>query len=148
MKIVAWIRDLFFAVRARDVAAASGCHLTLVKSAAELESILREQPPALAIVDLSVPGLPVGEIVAAAGSVPVLAFGPHMDVAAWKAARAAGVARVVANSTFANRLPLLLNEFVGAPVPAGFMVERQDVANAGRARTAEARRQPDSHEEE
>lgn len=130
MRIVAWIRDLFFGVRARDVAAACGCELALVRGAAELRAGVRERPPALIILDLSVPGLPVGEIVAAAGSIPVLAFGPHMDAAAWKAARAAGMARVVSNSAFANRLPLLLNELIGAPIPPGFAAE------------------PDPHEEE
>jgi hypothetical protein len=43
--------------------------------------------------------------------VPILAFGPHKDVEGFKAAKRAGVTRVVANGEFSRSLPDLAKRY-------------------------------------
>lgn len=47
--------------------------------------------------------------------VPVLAFGPHKDVEGFRAAKAAGVTRVVANGEFTRSLPDLATRYATKP---------------------------------
>jgi DNA-binding response OmpR family regulator len=98
--------DLFFAVKIRDTLAHAGYATRQARTLAAFVSVLAEQRPALAIVNTAARGLDWRAAVAAARaeSVPVLAFGAHVDVETQAAARAAGATRVVANSRLAGDL--------------------------------------------
>ncbi len=115
-RIVALVRDLFFAVRIGNTLRPLGYRVDIVNSEAGLRRALfqGEGLPALVIVDLAFGAIgPPGRIVAlkadpATRAVPVLAFGSHLDHPARAAAKAAGADRVVANSQLADDLPGLV----------------------------------------
>ena len=97
-------RDLFFGVRLREALLANGWRLQILPTATALaQTIETGPPPALVIVDMA--ARPDWELIAAAAShtvppIPVLAFGPHKDVEGFRAAKAGGATRVVANGDF------------------------------------------------
>jgi hypothetical protein len=95
--VVALVKDLFFSVKLGNEVRRSGFQPRIVKAQAEFDDAVRESDVALGIIDLSV-GVDWASWQAPA--VPVIAFGPHKDVAALQAAKAAGVTRVMANSLF------------------------------------------------
>ena len=117
-RIVAVVRDLFFAVRIRDTLRPRGYAVAVAGSAPALAQALAAEPaPALIIVDLSFRGIdPPGLIArlkgdAATRAVPILAFGSHLDHAARDAAKGAGADRVVPNSKLAEDLPALVERY-------------------------------------
>lgn len=97
-------RDLFFGVRLRQALSAEGWIPSLVPSAEAVAHALRtEASPALIVVDMAArPDWSIIEDAAAATTppTPILAFGPHKDVDAFRAAKAGGAARVVSNGDF------------------------------------------------
>lgn len=97
-------RDLFFGVRLRQALTADGWLPRLVPNADALVTALAEGPvPALIVVDMaSQPDWTVIESAAASTqpATPVLAFGPHRDVAGFRVAKAGGATRVVSNGDF------------------------------------------------
>jgi CheY-like chemotaxis protein len=115
-RIVAAVRDLFFAVRIKDTLQPQGYEVAIVKSAAALDSALASPAasPAVLLVDLNFRALDPPATIArlkadpATRAIPILAFGSHLDHAARDAARAAGADRVVANSQLADDLPGLV----------------------------------------
>ena len=115
-RIVAFVRDLFFAVRIGNTLRPLGYRVDIVNSEAGLRRALDQGQgsPASVIVDLAFPAIdPPGRIAAlkadpATRAVPVLAFGSHLDHPARAAAKAAGADRVVANSQLADDLPGLV----------------------------------------
>ena len=124
MRIVAIVRDLFFAVRIGNTLRPLGYRVDVVHSAAALGASLREDPPALLIVDLAhaaidpprqIADLKAGVVT---GTIPILAFGSHLDQAGREAAKGAGADRVVANSKLTEDLPALVARYarVGAGV--------------------------------
>jgi CheY-like chemotaxis protein len=111
-QILAMTGDLFFAVRLSDVIRSLGHVPQLVDTPAQLVEALATRP-SLVILDLALVDRWEGALREAkanptTASVPVLAFGPHMDVAAQQRGRAAGADRVVANSKFMADLPALI----------------------------------------
>jgi CheY-like chemotaxis protein len=78
---------------------------------------LAEWQPALIIVELSSTAIPWAEWIAAAKSspatrrIPVLAFGPHTDLALRETALDAGVDAVVAKSRLVTALPELIQQY-------------------------------------
>ncbi|MEP7357841.1 MAG: DUF309 domain-containing protein [Anaerolineales bacterium] len=78
---------------------------------------LAEWQPALIIVELSSTAIPWAEWIAAAKSspatrrIPVLAFGPHTDLALRETALNAGVDTVVAKSRLVSALPELIEQY-------------------------------------
>ena len=109
--VLAYVPDLMFAVRVRDVLEQSGYLPLMVDSLSQAETELFTEL-ALVIVDLrgSVEAMTsfVQAVKATDPMLPVLAFGSHVDVARQQAARDAGCDRVVANSKFSSDLPLLI----------------------------------------
>ena len=97
--------DLFFRAKIEAVAKAAGVPVRFAGSVEEARDA------ATVLVDLA-DGAPAIEAVktlkAQAGAPVVLAFGPHKEGEAFRAAREAGADRVLARSAFVERLPELL----------------------------------------
>ncbi len=109
--VLALIPDMMFGTRVRDVLQQLGYTPLVFETTAAAQAAL--QPDlALVILDLRGPidatAAFVAQIKAFDATLPVLAFGSHVDVARQQAARQAGCDRVVANSKFSSDLPLLV----------------------------------------
>jgi FixJ family two-component response regulator len=104
-RVVVLNRDLFFGVRIGNLLKAEGYEPEFVKSSAELAKSLGESAPDPALIIVDIGADPDWrELNASLARVrdrpPILAFGPHKDVEALRAAKSAGVTRVVSNSEF------------------------------------------------
>jgi CheY-like chemotaxis protein len=111
--VLAWVNNLMFSVRIGEVANALGGHVVLVSTNEELIEKL-DIHPSLIILDLNAVTGGWQQTVAKAkeSGVPVLAYGPHVNVEARKAAEAAGCDEVVANSKLTLELPNLLAKYL------------------------------------
>ena len=96
-----------------------GVDARALAAADDPRAVLDTLAPAAVIVDLALGDERWRAVVAAAREgtppVPVLAFGPHVDHVAQRAARAAGCAIVVANSRLARELPALVERLLAGP---------------------------------
>jgi hypothetical protein len=92
--------DLFFRGKL-DVLLGAGHRLTTTDSI---------EPPDLVIVDIA--RVDVEEVADTYPEVPILGFTNHTDTAGLRAARAAGLDKVVARSALAERAPQLVEELV------------------------------------
>jgi DNA-binding NarL/FixJ family response regulator len=116
-RVVALVDDLM--VRSRIEAAAAGdAEVSFPRDADQLVARL-DPPPDLILVGLAATRLPWPELIRAARqaapTVPVIAFGPHRDLALRSRALEAGADRVLANSALMVALPELLR---GRPLRA------------------------------
>lgn len=123
--IVVLNRDLMFGVRIADVARGLGHAVLFARDAAGFADLLRttEPAPVLGIVDMNA-GVEWGIVRALvddpAVATPLLAFGPHLDVANRRAAKAAGVDRLVTNGEFHRDMVDLVRRYarpVSSPHP-------------------------------
>lgn len=110
-RIVSLSRDLFFGMRVRTIVGKLGYDLKLVKDESSVVDAVSEDDVSIVIIDFNQPVdwdelLPV-----LSGETPVLAFGSHTDVDGFRAAKAAGVTRVVSNGEFSRRLPELIEQY-------------------------------------
>lgn len=105
-------RDVFFGMRIRTALRQLGYALTLVESEKALAEAL-EASPALALVDFNTPidWAAVATAIEANPGVAVIAFGAHTDVEGFQQAKAAGAVRVVANRSFSQQLPDLIERY-------------------------------------
>ncbi|MGH2533083.1 MAG: hypothetical protein ACRDJW_12360 [Thermomicrobiales bacterium] len=105
-EVVVLNRDLFFGVRIGNLLRETGYAVTFTPDAAAfVERLLRNPAAALGLIDMAA-GVDWRAIAGVSGGpVPLLAFGPHKDVASFRAAKEAGVTRVVSNDDF-QRDPL------------------------------------------
>lgn len=136
--ILGLLSDLFFAAPIEDAARALGYRVQWIERGAEIEPpdlphahgpaepvvgrgasfIARvvEWQPALVLVDLSSDVIPWANWVASLKSspatrrIPVVAFGPHLDVARQAQARAAGCDVVLAKTALLRDLPALIQK--------------------------------------
>ena len=96
-------RDLFFGVRLRQALRADGWDPRIVPTTAAAVEALTHASPALIVADMAA-GPDWTLLVRAAAATdpptPVLAFGAHRDVDAFRAAKSAGVTRVISNGDF------------------------------------------------
>lgn len=113
--VVVLTGDLFFRARIEAVAQAAGVRVACVTSWEEVERGLEDAPaaaPGRVLVDLAYREADPAGAIRALKSRPapplVVAFGPHRDADAFRAARDAGADRVLARSAFVERLPELL----------------------------------------
>lgn len=112
--ILALVPDLWFLARLRASAAAYGATVEDLRRAEHLAARAAATRPALIIVDIGTPDQDWAAAIrqlkqaAATATVPVIAFGPHVDQAGQAAARAAGADRVLSNRRFTETLPALL----------------------------------------
>lgn len=101
--------DLIFASRVAGVARDLGLSCATVRTTAALAAAAAGA--SCVIVDLANPGLALAEMLAALpqGRRPhVVGYGPHVETALLRAARAAGCDVVLARSQFADELPVNL----------------------------------------
>jgi hypothetical protein len=105
--LIALNRDVYFGVRLRNLAKELGFDLILAPNPEAVGRALHEyqQTAALLVVDMNVLDAEIdwerlAGILAAYPAIPSLGFGSHMDVATRRAAKRAGLSRIVANSEF------------------------------------------------
>jgi CheY-like chemotaxis protein len=101
--------DVFFGMRIRTVLQNLGYELRLCKTEEEL--LTAAEGANLALVDFNKPVnwetlRPILD-----GEVPVIAFSSHTNVEGFRAAKSAGVTRVVSNGEFSRNLPALMNQY-------------------------------------
>lgn len=123
-RILALEKDLFFAVKMRDTLRHYDMEVTTVRTLPAFERHLAAtaEEPELVIVNTATTGVDWEEAIrlARAHSVPVLAFGSHMDLEARAKALKAGALRVVANSKFTSDMPGLVQRMLNEPGIATF----------------------------
>jgi hypothetical protein len=112
--ILLLIPDVFFAVTVRNAVRRTGYEPHIVKTTDDLVVAAGEQRAALAVIDLSaVRSEPewgdISDLVA--DDLPVLVFGSHKDVDGLRAAKAAGVTRVVSNGQFHREMVDLIQRY-------------------------------------
>lgn len=113
--IIAVIKDVFFGITVRNTIKRLNYEPQMIKTAALLADTVAVYDPSLVIVDLQVIDEESGwDLITAIREqeVPVLVFGPHKDVEGLRAAKQAGVSRVVANSQFHREMPNLIERYV------------------------------------
>lgn len=121
-KIVFLNRDLFFGVRVGNTLRGLGYTVSVVPAAAAFVAKLRETtpPPLLGIIDISagVDWPIISSLTSSEQRTPILAFGPHKDVEGLRAAKSAGVTRVVSNGDFHQQMVELVRRYCRQPDPA------------------------------
>lgn len=111
-------RDLIFTSKITGTARALGHQVLVAGNAALAAAMIEQWRPKVVFVDLtagdlvSVPAL-LAFRQAAGASTPFVAYGPHVEVAALEAARAAGCAEVLVRSKFTAELPALIERYLG-----------------------------------
>lgn len=110
-RIVAFSRDVFFGMRVRTIVRQIGYDLALVKTESEARDAVNASETALVLVDFNQPVSWDDLATVLQGDTPVLAFGSHTDVEGFRAAKEAGVSRVVSNGEFSRRLPELIEQY-------------------------------------
>jgi hypothetical protein len=110
--VVALVKDLFFSVKLGNEVRRAGFQPRTVKTQAEFADACSQENVALGIIDL---GTGVDWNDWQAPGVPVIAFGPHKDVATLQAAKAAGITRVMANSLFHAQAADLIRRYAANP---------------------------------
>lgn len=115
--IVVLSGDLFFGMRIRTSLRPLGYDVTIHGDAMSFSGALSADGDRalLALIDFNRPVDWSALAEALDGHVPVIAFGPHKDVAGFRAAREAGVTRVVANGEFSRALPDLVAKYGRKP---------------------------------
>lgn len=111
--VVVLSRDLFFGMRIRTSLRQLGYTVAIAQDVPTFTSHLvnGDQRASLGIVDFNFPVEWDQVATAMNRGIPVLAFGPHKDVEGFKAAKRAGVTRVVANGEFSRSLPELARRY-------------------------------------
>lgn len=109
--IVALSRDLFFGMRMRTIIRQLGYALELANDESTLMQTLQTSTPRLAVIDFNKPVDWEALAPLLASETPIIAFSSHTNVEGFRAARAAGVDRVVSNGQFSNNLPQLIEQY-------------------------------------
>jgi CheY-like chemotaxis protein len=107
--------DLFFTSKVTGTADSLGLQLDVANSAQQATTQLSESVYACVLLDLTLPGLDVSDVIAALPQQDrpaVIAFGPHVQTQRLEAARSAGCDEVLPRSRFSAELPQLLGRFV------------------------------------
>ena len=116
-------RDLLFGVRIGNQLRALGYTVAFAKETAGFGALVRETAPApvLGIVDMNAGvdwDVVRGLVDDPAVVTPLLAFGPHLDVASRRAAKAAGVDRLVTNGEFHRDMVGLVRRYARSELGA------------------------------
>jgi methylmalonyl-CoA mutase cobalamin-binding subunit len=110
-------RDLLFGSRIRSALASLGLEGRFVSTAEEFVGALSEQAGSVAIGVIDMNGVVAWDVIREAlagadgGVVPTLAFGPHVDIEGRRAAKAAGVTRIVSNGQFNSDMAGLIDRY-------------------------------------
>jgi ActR/RegA family two-component response regulator len=113
--------DMIFSSRITGTARGLGFSMIVVKSEEELVSQVRERGPTCVILDLSLVGKKIDELVrnlqeGNSSKLRLIAYGSHVDIATLRAAREAGCDLVLPRSQFVEELPRQLLQWLA---PAG-----------------------------
>jgi DNA-binding NarL/FixJ family response regulator len=114
-RIVLVATDLMRQSRVAEAARAVGYAVAVASTVEEAREALRGDAAAVVILDLQADGVPWREVLAAAGPVPVIAFGQHTKPDILRQAKAAGCRLAVARSRLVAELPRLIEKAKGAP---------------------------------
>jgi hypothetical protein len=116
--LIALNRDVFFGVRLRNLAKELGFDLHLAANPEAVGRALRDRhlTTALVIIDMNVLDQEVdwdalAGILGEYPAVPSLGFGSHTDVETRRAAKKAGLSRIVANSEFHKDAAALIQRY-------------------------------------
>ena len=112
--------DLIFTSRVAGTARDLGFTIKAARSAEALVALARAATPRCVILDLANPGLAVADLLRrlrdlGAPLPRVVAYGPHVDAAALRAAREAGCDPVLPRSKFVEELPRALPGWMAGP---------------------------------
>ncbi len=112
--ILLFVPDLFFSTRIEDVARRLGYQTESVAADANFDAVIADKRPALVLLTFERTGEAWQGLASAAhhAGVKVLAFGSHMNVAAFKRAHELGCEEVMANSRLSAELPNLLSKWL------------------------------------
>ena len=140
--------DLFFIAKIGETLRHAGYETRPARRADDFARLLGELAPAVALVSTATRGLDwrAGIAAAKAAGVPVIAYGPHVDLATQAEARAAGADRVIANSKLQSDLPEIVARAVrhAATTAATTMASPSAPADA-RTTNVRAPRPPTEH---
>ncbi len=113
--------NLLFSTMVTGTASALGQEVAVAGDVAEAVELCRARPTAYVIIDLGMAEIEISPTVArlreAAGAVPTIAFGSHVDKARLEEARAAGCVEVLPRSKFSADLPALLRRYFDGSRP-------------------------------
>ena len=127
-QIVILNRDLFFGVRLKQLGTDLGYTVVITSDAASFLDAMKRDEPALGIIDIN--AKPDWALLAASThSVPIIAFGSHLDVDGLRAAKAAGVTRVISNGQFHREAAQLIERYAGRDQASGPDSEDPEIAN-------------------
>jgi len=118
IRILALEKDLFFSEKIRDTLKHCEMNVTIVRTLPVFEEKLRAaEKPTLVIINTATKGVAWEAAIrtASSQSIPVLAFGSHMDLEARSKALEAGVTKVVANSKFTSDMVGLVTRMLHNP---------------------------------
>jgi hypothetical protein len=109
-------RDLLFGSRIRHALSALGLEAHFVRDAEQFVSALAElgEQAGIGIIDMNGPvswDVLTESLNSHERTVPTLAFGPHVDVEGRRAAKAAGVTRIVSNGQFHQDMNALIDRY-------------------------------------
>jgi hypothetical protein len=110
-------RDLLFGSRIRRALAGLGLESRFVATAEQFVSALSQEPSSVAIGIIDMNGAVSWDVIrkapspGRAGLAPTIAFGPHVDVEGRRAAKAAGVTRIVSNGQFHSDMAGLIERY-------------------------------------
>jgi hypothetical protein len=108
-------RDLLFGSRIRAALARAGLEARFVPDTERFVAAYRELAPsgAIAILDMNGPvdWERVQGVASEPDGFPILAFGPHVDVEGRRAAKAAGMTRIVSNGQFHSDMLELIERY-------------------------------------
>lgn len=112
--VVALTNDLFFSVKLANQIRLAGFAPKIVKSVDAFRDALAAPDVALGVVDLSARPELNDLRTDWTANVPIIAFGPHKDVAAFRDAKAAGMTRVMSNSQFHAQTVQMMQRYARA----------------------------------
>ena len=110
-------RDLLFGSRIRSALASLGLEARFAATTEQFVGALREQPESVAIGVIDMNGAVSWDVIRETLSraddrlAPTLAFGPHVDIESRRAAKAAGITRIVSNGQFHSDMMGLIDRY-------------------------------------
>ncbi|MCC6705112.1 MAG: hypothetical protein IT334_09550 [Thermomicrobiales bacterium] len=129
--IVVLNRDVFFGARLKQLGRDLGYAVEIAPDASAFRSRLSGDSVVLGIIDIN--ARPDWSVIAGESvetrRPPVLAFGPHLDVEGLRAAKAAGVTRVVSNGQFHRDAAELIRRYARDSGPDAIPSEDDEPAD-------------------
>ena len=123
--IVVLNRDLFFGIRLNQLLKQLGYRVVLAKSQEAFVENLGAADVALGIIDINFgPDWDgIAEAIAGGAQLPIIAFGPHLDVDGLRAAKKAGVTRVFSNGDFSKDTAAIIARYARPAQQSGETVD-------------------------